>query len=130
MQTRTSADLTTFEYLAERISDKECPIERQSKLKPVQGEPLLAYPVRYSDIDLNRHVNSVKYIEHMLDSFTLQQYDEKYIKRFEINYISEARYGMDFKIYRNELDADIFAIDIKNNEDEAVCRGKVTFIPR
>ena len=37
---------------------------------------------------------------------------------------------MDFKIYRNELDADIFAIDIKNNEDEAVCRGKVTFIPR
>ena len=109
---------------------KECPIERQSKLKPVQGEPLLAYPVRYSDIDLNRHVNSVKYIEHMLDSFTLQQYDEKYIKRFEINYISEARYGMDFKIYRNELDADIFAIDIKNNEDEAVCRGKVTFIPR
>ncbi|MCH5328379.1 MAG: acyl-[acyl-carrier-protein] thioesterase [Coprobacter sp.] len=130
MQTRTSVDLTTFDHLAGRVAGKECPIAPQSKLKPVAGEPLFTWPVRCSDIDLNRHVNSVKYIEHMLDSFPLQQYDDNAVKRFEINYISETRYGAVFHIFRDETAPGVYALDIRTGEGETVCRGKICFEPR
>ena len=31
--------------------------------------PVSEYQTRYSDIDINGHVNSIKYIEHILDLF-------------------------------------------------------------
>lgn len=130
IDTRISVDLSTLDCFSDRVSGIECPIDRQSKLKPVEGEPLVSYPVRYSDIDLNRHVNSVKYIEHMLDTFSLQQYDENMIGRFEINYMSEIRYGMWFVFYRREFDNSCFELELKNRNHEGICRGKVWFVPR
>lgn len=128
--TRNSVDLTTFEAMREYISDKDCPIEKQSKMKPPVDENPLKYPVRYSDIDLNRHVNSVKYIEHILDRFSMDQYDSQRIKRFEINYMNEARYGMWLYLLQAETEPDHYSVEIKNEENEYICRGKIVFEKR
>jgi len=48
---------------------------------------------KYSDLDINGHVNSVKYIDHILDLMPAQTYKETPLKRFEIAYVAEAREG-------------------------------------
>jgi len=49
--------------------------------------------VRYSDLDLNDHVNNVKYLEWVLDSYPLQRYKKNRIESVELNYMAEAIYG-------------------------------------
>lgn len=128
IQSRTSVDLTTFRHMENSVAlDKDCPIAPQSKIKPVNGKDPFIYPVRYSDIDINRHVNSVKYIEHMLDNFPMDIYDNNFIHRFEINYVYEARYGDLLKCFREQLSDNGYAMEIQNDQGETVCRGRIEF---
>lgn len=52
-----------------------------------------ALTFRYSDIDFNRHVNSVRYIEHILNLWPLSHYDACRLDRFEIAYRHECFAG-------------------------------------
>lgn len=49
--------------------------------------------VRYSDIDLNGHLNNTKYIEYIVDLHSLDFYKKHLIKKFDINYEHEVKYG-------------------------------------
>ena len=130
IQSRASVDITTFRHIANNVSDKDCPIAPQSKIRPVNDENPAVYVVQYGDIDINRHVNSVKYIEHMLDKFPLDLYDKNFVRRFEINYVSEARYGNCLHFYREQLAEKIYAVEIRNESGDAICRGRIEFAER
>ena len=44
--------------------------------------PANLYRVKYSDLDVNGHLNSIKYMEHLLDLFDISLFREKEISRF------------------------------------------------
>ncbi|MGH1365734.1 MAG: acyl-[acyl-carrier-protein] thioesterase [Calditrichia bacterium] len=52
-----------------------------------------SWPVRYRDLDMNLHVNNVRYIERIMDSFPAEFQQEHLLSEFEINYIAEAMAG-------------------------------------
>lgn len=52
-------------------SQKECPIEKSSRVKMGEAPTVRTIDTYYNDVDVNGHVNSVKYIEHVLDLFPL-----------------------------------------------------------
>lgn len=81
-------------------ADKPCPIEKSSRVK-IEGEGVLArsIPTYYSDVDVNGHVNSVKYIEHALDLFGLDFYKSHRLKRFDVAYVAESHQGDLLKFY-------------------------------
>ena len=83
---------------------------------------------RYSDIDINGHVNSIKYIDHILDLFPLDLYKNKRVKRFEIAYVSESHYGDTLQFFCDDKGSDEYHIEVKKNDGEIVCRSKVIFI--
>ncbi|WP_270739051.1 acyl-[acyl-carrier-protein] thioesterase [Coprobacter fastidiosus] len=130
IQNRTSVDITTFRHIENNVGEKDCPIAPQSKIKQVNDENPIIYPIRYSDIDINRHINSVKYIEHILDMFSMNMYDKNFIRRFEINYINEARYGDKLSFYREQLAENIYTSEIRNSSGETICRGRIEFSER
>ncbi len=130
METRRSVDICNFSQMERLVPDRECPMALLSKIRDVNEGEAVLYTVKYSDIDLNRHVNSVKYIEHLLDLFSLQQYDEYLLSRFEINYINEVRYGENLKLFNAKNLQNEYFLAIKNEENETLCRGKVIFAPR
>ncbi len=56
----------------------------------------------YHDVDVNGHINSVKYIEHILDLFDLDYYKTHFLQRFEIAYVAESHQGDQLHFYLEE----------------------------
>ena len=129
MQTRKPADLLTLHggSITDYICDKECPIAKPGRIKVTQDTPVAEYLTKYSDIDINGHVNSIKYIEHNLDLFPIETFKEKQIKRFEMAYVAESYYGDTLSFYREEVGENEFDIEVKKNNREVVVRSKVIF---
>ena len=108
--------------------DKECPIDKGGRVKmDDQAELVRTIDTYYNDIDINGHVNSVKYIEHVLDLWDLAWYKEHPIKRFEIAYVAEAHQGDQLSFYRTASGDSEYCVRICKEGDVETCRSKVTF---
>ena len=117
METRKPADLLTLHggSITDYVCDKECPISKPGRIKVTEKTPVSEYQTRYSDIDINGHVNSIKYIEHILDLFPIEFFKEKRIKRFEMAYVAESYYGDILSFYREEVGEKEYDIEVKKN---------------
>lgn len=129
METRKPVDLLALhgENLSECVCERACPIDKPGRIKVTQETPIAEHLIKYSDIDINGHVNSIKYIEHILDLFSLDTYKEKQIKRFEMAYVTESYYGDTLFFYCEETKENEFDIEVKKNNLEVVVRSKVIF---
>ncbi|MCD8293508.1 MAG: thioesterase [Prevotellaceae bacterium] len=129
LDTRKPVDLPA--EAAGRIADylcgRPCPIEKPSRMKAAALEPADTLPVRYSDIDINGHVNSIRYIEHILDLFPLEMYRRRRVRRFEATYVAESRYGDSLAFYKQQTGEDIYEVELRKNGAESVCRAKIVF---
>ena len=61
--------------------------------------------VHYRDIDINRHVNNVKYLKWLIDAFPSETLTEKPISELEINFLHELKLNEQIQIFQ-ELDDD------------------------
>ena len=110
--------------------DKDCPIEKGGRVRMSdRAELVRTIDTFYNDVDINGHINSVKYIEHVLDLWPLQWYREHGVRRFEIAYVAEAHAGDQLSFYREQTGVDEFCVRIVKNGDTEVCRSKVAFKP-
>lgn len=115
---------------------KECPIDGLSRVKMGSSARLAAtIDTHYSDVDVNGHINSVKYIEHVLDLFGIDWYKEHGIRRFDIAYVAESHYGDKLNFYMEDVAEGEFCVRITKKQTESgaeteVCRSKVTFAQR
>ena len=66
---------------------------------PEQFDIEKSFDVRYSDIDTNRHVNNVKYVDWIVETIPLDIVLNFTIKNLNITYEKEALYGEKIKIY-------------------------------
>lgn len=119
--------LLDVEELNRYIVERPCPIAIPKKIPPVEAQVKgIPYTVKYSDLDINGHLNSIKYIEHLLDLFDLERFKQKQIERFEIAYLSEGRYGMELSLHSMEVSSDHYRMAICN-EGKAICRAEVVW---
>ena len=129
LNTRKPADLLALHggSIVDYIADEPCPIDKPSRIKLTTQEVSATLTAKYSDIDINGHVNSIRYIEHILDLFPIELYRSKQIRRFEMAYVAESYYGDVLSFFQEEVGADEYHVEIKKNDTEVVCRAKVKF---
>lgn len=128
-ETRKPVDLMAIHDgdIAGYICDKDCPIDKPSRIKVSSKEPVAILPVKYSDMDINGHVNSIRYIEHILDLFPVDAFKEKRVRRFEMAYVAETMATDTMAYYMDKVDDDNYDIEVKKNQADVVCRSKVIF---
>lgn len=113
-------------------SQKECPIEKSSRVKMGEAPTVRTIDTYYNDVDVNGHVNSVKYIEHVLDLFPLAHYQSNRISRFEMAYVAESHQG-DHLAFQQEQTAPgdhhvrITKTPPGTGEAVEVCRARIKF---
>lgn len=101
-------------------------IERPVKVPDVESEPVSRHRIKYSDIDFNRHTNSMKYLEWMLDLFPMEVYQRQQVKRMDIQYVHEAVFGDVVDISRSNPDPDSYLFGLKRN-GEPIARARLVF---
>ena len=132
LETRKPCDLLTLydgDILRYIVPEEKniCPIEGHGRFRFNDPQFVRAIDTYYSDVDINGHINSIKYIEHILDLFPMNTFKEKSIKRFEMAYVAESYYGDTLSFYREEVGKDEYDIEVKKNNQEVVVRSKVIF---
>lgn len=126
--TRKPADLMAIHggNITDYICDKACPIDKPSRVKVTGTEPQSVLDVKYSDIDINGHVNSIRYIEHVMDLFPVDMYREKQVRRFEIAYVAESMAGDKLHFYVDRPDDSNFNVEIRKNGTDVVARSRMS----
>lgn len=109
-------------------TEKECPIAPSSRVKLGKDvEAVRELVAQYHDVDINGHVNSVKYIEHVLDLWPLSWYREHTLKRFEIAYVAEGHQGDVLQFLREQVNQTTFFVKVIKADGTELSRSKVVF---
>jgi len=125
IETRRPTNVLEMKDLADYKVEQEIPIEGARKIPSIKNqEPVGKFTIRYSDIDINGHLNSMKYIEHFVDMFDMEMFRAKDIYRFEINYANEAHFGTSLRLYKTEETENIFVLEMKK-EDMVISSSRV-----
>lgn len=69
------------------------PTDKPRKIREVNATERLLHRVGYSDIDFNRHVNTMRYIEMMFDMLPVDLLTRRTPVRLDIHFLKECRYG-------------------------------------
>ena len=103
--------------------EEECPIRKQGRVKPLDNDCWVKdIKSEYSDIDLNGHVNSIKYIEHIMDLFPMSDYENgRNMSRIEIAYMSESYYSDILSLYKKKIDDDVYEVEVRGRKDDLDC---------
>lgn len=79
--------------------------------------------VRFKDIDVNGHLNNVKYIEWILDTFSYDDRKNNRLIDIEINFMNEAMIDDDVIINKNILSEKQFSNNlVKKSDAKELCR--------
>lgn len=132
MQSRRPVELTSLYGGAIPLytcTEEPCPIEKPGRLKVTSQEASLAFTAHYSDIDINGHVNSMRYIEHVMDLFSLDYLRQYRLRRFEIAYVAESYCGDTVEIFAEKDENEIWQTELRNAVTGIpLCRCKLTFL--
>jgi len=102
-----------------RLPDRKRAIEDSfPKMKAPNNSNLeRKFDVRLSDLDINQHVNNVKYIEWALESVPIDVWKDKILSELEISFRAETKYG-DKIVIQTEQKDDIFSHHVISEDDQ------------
>lgn len=113
---------SSFPLLSERheIERRLERIEEQQTTKTPFG-----HIVVYSDLDVNRHVNSARYLTWILDSFSPEMLDERDLKSFEINFLAEAQTGDGVYVRSEDTEGQRYCNVVREKDNIELCRAMI-----
>lgn len=112
-------ELATFD---EKIAI-EALCEKLEPLEDAHGKTINKTKMGYNDIDINQHVNNVKYVELIFNAFPMDYFRDKQITKFEINFLTESKYDdvLTIKRYQEVInEATTFYFEVRNQIDKPV----------
>lgn len=130
-ETHENVGLSHLNLPGGMVSDRECPIKRQAKHRQIVAiddsasspellrstHPDTHYTFKYCDLDYYRHVNTVRYVVLLLNQLPLDLYDRETVRRLELSFLNEARYGMDVVVRRSQTEAGDNAFSLTDSEN-------------
>lgn len=129
LSTHTNAGTTEISFDNSLINTEyECPIPVQKKHRTdMLPEIINSYRFRYTDIDFYGHVNTVRYVELLLNQFPLSKYENNHVHRLEMAFQKEAHYDQQVKIAVTETKQDNYTLSIHNDSQEVILNSRIIF---
>ena len=117
---RKAIDLNTvIGTCADSIVDAPSPTEKPRKVMGIVPQHIAEHRVVYSDIDFNRHVNTMRYINMMFDMLPIEQLTAIRPVRLDIHFMHECRYGQTLTVGYEQRDG-LSLFEVSNGEEAAV----------
>lgn len=106
--------------------ENELPLPSKVKI-PDELTLVESRKVRYSEIDLNGHLNNTRYMDYMLDVHDSAFYRENHIRHIVINYAHEIRDGQTVDIYSSKTNPEVIVGKVG---EQLIFATKVTYEKR
>ncbi len=126
IESRRAQDLSLLNGITEKATGEKLNMLSPEKLLSIDNIPVDSFKVKYSHIDINGHVNSMRYVEWISDAVDLEIYKNLKIKRFDINFLNEIYYGEEIRIFATITNEFNFNFEIKT-ESKSSCRARIIF---
>ena len=127
---RQPKDLTTLPDggFSDALIDKGVPIDGPGRIRLKNaGEPVATHTACYTDLDVNGHVNSIRYIELLLDLFPPEAFQAMRPPRIEVAYCAEAYAGDELSIFSEALDGGKHLFEIRKADGQCVVKAAILF---
>ena len=120
--TRMPVDMNIMAKAHEgNMVDAPSPCERPRRIGVINSEPIVEHKVVYSDIDFNRHMNTMRYIDIIFDTLPIEVPEQLMGFRLDINFMKEALYGDTLSLMGEERDG-VRMFEYRNAAGDALCR--------
>jgi acyl-ACP thioesterase len=127
MESRQVVDMSLLKDVYERaMVDEPSPISAPQRLRAIEPVDTMSRPVVYSDIDFNRHVNTLRYIDLIFDMLPLSVIEQNGGVRIDVNFIAEARYGEVMSVGVVEQEG-VYQFEISSDSGKVLCRARLEF---
>ncbi len=130
LNTRQPLDMSaTADMHNQWIVDCPSPMERPRKVAAPKGESCMTaeHRVAYSDIDFNRHMNTLRYIDLMVDMLPIELFAEQHKIRMDVNFLHEAHYGQILTVTSVVNEDGEWHFEIVNDEQTVCLRAIFRF---
>ncbi len=102
--------------------------EMETDLEKVQelrnGKELARFRVLFSDIDMNRHVNSAKYLQWMINSHSYEHLVSTEVRSIELSFLSEALPKDEVTVFLEEREGQELCSVRRTVDDKELCRAR------
>lgn len=129
INSRRPVDLETLPDggFSSAIVEDKVEVNLHPRVRVKMTEPVQTLTARYSDLDINGHVNSIRYIEMLLDLFDTSFIKVNPLRHIEMAYSSESYSGDNLQLYRESLDNGDYAAEIRKAGGEPVIKAVLGF---
>lgn len=89
--------------------------------------------IGYSDVDINGHLTNSKYVDYIMDCFSVQDHQENHIHSLEVNYLQEAFPGETLILQKDISQLEeriVFVEGIKEADGKTAFRALFSFTPK
>lgn len=130
MDSRQPCDLTHLpngsfaEYLQPA---PDFPIAGPGRIRVKAGQAEMRRTVRYTDLDVNGHLNSIRSMEIVLDLFSKEHYAQHPLRRIEMAYAKEAFYGERLDVFKEEKSEGVFDIELRKEDGSTAVKAQARF---
>lgn len=84
---------------------------------------------KYSDIDINGHMNSIRYLDHVLDYLPVGYMDNHILADFVVAYMKEGDATEELAYGIKELEDNRFLLQVTKENGTVALRGELKFLP-
>lgn len=110
------------------LKNKNAVEHMPSKIKGIDGGEEKEIVTTFFDIDLNRHVTTTRYIDWIMDCFSIDFHKENYPKKLSINFLKETMPEEKINISKNKINEKHFHFEgINLSSNKKAFRGEIDF---
>lgn len=129
-ESRQPADLTQLPnggFTSALIPERHSPIAPMGRVRLKNASIAFSHRAAFTDLDINGHVNSIRYIELLLNAFPADEIKRHPVSRIEAAYCMESYCGDMLHIFHEVADGDggKHLFEIRNDEGGVVMKGSV-----
>ena len=104
-----------------------CPMAKTPRIGALPADTESSnYTFKYCDLDFNRHVNTVRYVELLMNQWPLEHYDHSFANRFDILFHHECHFGEEIELRRSGSD-NLSDCEIINHEGIKAIAARFTW---
>ncbi len=85
------------------------------------------FAVRYSDVDLNKHLTTTRYVDWVMDTFSPDEVENKRPKSFMANFVKEVRFGREVKMIKSQSSENAQQFEMIDDEGKSNFRALIEY---